>query len=161
MKKSKNPSSKPASKATNPLPKTDAPLSKSKQRLFGVIAIFLPLILLVFLELVLRLAGYGDNFSLFVNHPDKEYGQYLVVNPDIGKKYFNKMEYSTPAKDMFLKDKPKDVFRIFAMGSSSVAGFPYENNLMFPRILSERLRDAYPDKKFEIINTAITAVNSF
>ena len=84
-----------------------------------------------------------------------------MVNPDIGKKYFNKMEYSSPAKDIFLKEKPKDVFRIFAMGSSSVAGFPYDNNLMFTRILSERLRDAYPEKKIEMVNTAITAVNSF
>jgi tetratricopeptide (TPR) repeat protein len=87
--------------------------------------------------------------------------KYLVVNPDIGKKYFNKMEYSSPGKDIFLKKKPDDVIRIFAMGSSSVAGFPYANNLMFPRILHERLRDAYPGKKIEMINTAITAINSF
>jgi len=121
----------------------------------------LPIVFLISLEFVLRIANYGDNFSLFVNHPEPEYEKYYVVNPEIGKKYFNKMEYSTPAKDMFLKKKPDDVFRIFAMGSSSVAGFPYDNNLMFPRILSERLRDAYPDKKIEVVNTAITAINSF
>jgi len=83
------------------------------------------------------------------------------VNPEIGKKYFNKMEYSAPAKDIFLKKKPNDVIRIFAMGSSSVVGFPYANNLMFSRILHERLRDAYPGKKIEMVNTAITAINSF
>lgn len=136
-------------------------MSKSKQRIFSLIAVTLPIVFLILLELVLRIAGYGDNFALFVDHPDENMEKYYVVNPEIGKKYFNKMEYSAPAKDIFLKMKPNDVIRIFAMGSSSVAGFPYANNLMFSRILHERLRDAYPGKKIEMVNTAITAINSF
>jgi tetratricopeptide (TPR) repeat protein/lysophospholipase L1-like esterase len=144
-----------------PSTKATAPMSKSRQRVFSVIAVVLPIIFLVILELLLRLSGYGDNHSLFVNHRIKDLEKYYEVNPEIGKKYFNKMGYSAPAKDMFLKKKPDDVFRIFAMGSSSVAGFPYDNNLMFSRILSERLRDVYPDKKIEMVNTAITAINSF
>lgn len=143
--------------------KTDSPqqLSRNRKTIYGIISILLPLILLIFLELILRVSGYGDNNSLFITHPDKGFENYYVVNPEIGKKYFRKMEYSSPAKDMFLKDKPDDVFRIFVMGSSTVVGFPYDNNLMFSRILSERLRDAYPGKKIEMVNTAITAINSF
>ncbi len=161
MKNSKSkPTAKP-SKPSTPQVKPEIPLSKSKRMIFSVISVFIPLVFLVLLELVLRISGYGDNFSLFITHPDKEFENYYVVNPEIGKKYFNKMEYSAPPKDIFLKKKPDDVFRIFAMGSSSVVGFPYENNLMFSRILSERLRDAYPGKKIEIVNTAITAINSF
>ena len=137
------------------------PLSKGRRLTFSIISILLPFVFLILLELILRISGYGDNFSLFVNHPDKGFENYFVVNPDIGKKYFQKLEYSSPAKDMFLKKKPSDVFRIFVMGSSTVVGFPYENNLMFSRILNERLRDVYPDKKIEIVNTAITAINSF
>ncbi|HAH24572.1 MAG TPA: hypothetical protein DCL77_12615, partial [Prolixibacteraceae bacterium] len=137
------------------------PISKSRKTIYSIISILLPFILLIFLELILRISGYGDNHSLFITHPDKGFENYYVVNPEIGKKYFRKMEYSAPAKDRFLKKKPTDVFRIFAMGSSTVVGFPYDNNLMFPRILSERLRDAYPGKKIEMVNTAITAINSF
>jgi len=136
-------------------------LSKGRRVTFSIISVLLPFIFLILLELILRISGYGDNFSLFVNHPDKGFENYTVVNPDIGKKYFQKYAYSTPLKDMFLKKKPNDVFRIFAMGSSSVVGFPYGNNLAFTRILNERLRDAYPGKKIEIVNTAITAINSF
>jgi len=154
-------SNTPPAKPVNPSSKPAAPMSKSRQRVFSIIAVALPIIFLVILELLLRLSGYGDNHSLFVNHRLKDLEKYYEVNPEIGKKYFNKMGYSAPATDMFLKKKPDDVFRIFAMGSSSVAGFPYDNNLMFPRILSERLRDAYPDKKIEMVNTAITAINSF
>lgn len=136
-------------------------LSTSRKKIYGLISILLPFILLIFLELMLRVSGYGDNHSLFITHPDEGFENYWVVNPDIGKKYFRKMEYSSPAKDRFLKQKPDDVFRIFVMGSSTVVGFPYDNNLMFSRILQERLRDAYPGKKIEMVNTAITAINSF
>lgn len=136
-------------------------LPTSRKTAFSIIAISLPFVLLLLLEIVLRISGYGDNHALFIQHPDREFQKYLVVNPEIGKKYFSNMPYSEPAKDLFLKEKPSDVFRIFVMGSSTVVGFPYDNNLMFSRILQERLRDAYPDKKIEMVNTAITAINSF
>lgn len=136
-------------------------LSKSRKRIFSIISILIPFVFLILLEVILRVTGYGDNHSLFITHPDEGFENYYVVNPKVGKKYFQKMEYTPPAKDRFLKKKPEDVFRIFVMGSSSVIGFPYDNNIMFTRILNERLRDAYPGKKIEIINTAITAINSF
>lgn len=137
------------------------PLTKNRKIIFSIISVLLPFLFLIFLEIILRISGSGNDHSLFMNHPDKDFESYQVVNPEIGRKYFQNMEYSAPAKDIFLTEKPKDVFRIFVMGSSTVVGFPYDNNLMFPRILSERLRDAYPDKKIEMVNTAITAINSF
>ncbi len=161
MKNNQSKQSVPPAKSNAVSSKSSTPLSKSKQRVFSIIAVALPVVFLVLLELILRLSGYGDNFSLFLGHPDPGMEKYNVVNMEIGKKYFNKMEYSSPPRDMFLKKKPDDVIRIFAMGSSSVVGFPYDNNLMFSRILSERLRDAYPGKKIEMVNTAITAINSF
>ena len=143
--------------------KADSPqlLSKSRKTIYSIVSILLPFLFLIFLELILRVSGYGDSHSLFITHPDKGFENYSVVNPEIGKKYFQKMEYSAPAKDRFLTKKPDDVFRIFVLGSSTVVGFPYDNNLMFPRILHERLREAYPGKKIEMVNTAITAINSF
>lgn len=137
------------------------PLSRSRKTIFSIVSILLPFLFLIFLELILRVSGYGDHHSLFITHPDKGFENYSVANPEIGKKYFRTFEYSAPAKDRFLTKKPDDVFRIFVMGSSTVVGFPYDNNLMFPRILQERLREAYPGKKIEMINTAITAINSF
>jgi tetratricopeptide (TPR) repeat protein len=140
---------------------TEKKISGSKKLIFNLIIALLPFIFVIILELILRVVGYGDNLKLFINHPDKAYKEYKIVNPEIGKKYFQKFEYSRPSKDIFLKKKPDDCFRVFVMGSSSVAGFPYDNNIMFSRILHERLREAYPGKKIEMINTAITAINSF
>lgn len=128
---------------------------------FKLITIFIPIFILLVFEGILWLAGYGDNLNLFVQNPVKGYEKYMIVNPVIGKKYFQKFEYTAPANDIFLKDKPENTFRIFVMGSSTVFGFPYERNIMFSRILHKQLENAYPDKKIEVINTAITAINSF
>lgn len=121
----------------------------------------IPIIILLSFEGLLRLFNYGDNFDLFIQNPVEGYEDYYIVNPEIGKKYFQKLEYTAPANDIFLKHKPDSVFRIFVMGSSTVYGFPYERNLMFSRILHERLKDTYPGKHIEVINTAITAINSY
>jgi tetratricopeptide (TPR) repeat protein len=136
-------------------------ISKPKKLLFNILIALFPVLLFVLLELILRIFHYGDDFRLFMNHPDEQYKQYRIVNPRVGAKYFQKLEYTEPARDIFLRTKPDDCFRIFVMGSSTVIGFPYENNLMFSRILQDRLQDAYPDKKIEMVNTAITAINTF
>jgi tetratricopeptide (TPR) repeat protein len=136
-------------------------VSSKQKQLFKIIAGIIPILFLLIFEGVLRLAGYGDNLNLFIQNPTKGYEKYMMVNPEVGKKYFQKFEYTAPANDIFLAEKPDNTFRIFVMGSSTVYGFPYERNLMFSRILHKQLEDAYPDKKIEMVNTAITAINSF
>jgi tetratricopeptide (TPR) repeat protein len=136
-------------------------LTKSKKVIFSFVLILLPILILVIFELFLRLINYGDNPNLFINHPLKNYQEYKIVNPEIGKKYFKKFQYTHPLHDMFRKEKPENGFRIFVMGSSTVVGFPYEENLAFSKILRERLHDSYPDRYIEVINTAITAINSY
>jgi tetratricopeptide (TPR) repeat protein len=134
----------------------------SKERpVFKLIAVIIPVIILLLPEGLLRITGYGDDLSLFIQNPTEGYDRYMMVNPEVGKKYFQKFEYTAPANDIFLKDKPVNTFRIFVMGSSVVFGFPYDRNLMFSRILHQQLEDAYPDKKIEMVNTSITAINSF
>lgn len=128
---------------------------------FKLITVVIPVFILIVFEGVLRVTGYGDNLSLFIKNPTQGYEKYMMVNPEVGKKYFQKFENTAPANDIFLTDKPENTFRIFVMGSSTVFGFPYERNLMFSRILHQQLEDAYPGKKIEVVNTAITAINSF
>ncbi len=136
-------------------------VSLRKKLVYNLILIILPFFILFLIEIFLRIISFGDNLNLFIDHPDKDFKEYKIVNPIIGKKYFQKLEYTNPANDIFLKEKPGNGYRIFVMGSSTVIGFPYNYNLMFSRILHERLQDSYPDKHIEIINTAITAINSF
>jgi Flp pilus assembly protein TadD/lysophospholipase L1-like esterase len=134
--------------------------SGSRKALYSVFLVLLPLIILIVFELLLRLFGVGYNLNLFINHPSKEYKNYYMINPDIGEKYFTSFGASKSSYDTFLKKKSKNGYRVFVLGSSTIAGFPYGRNLMASRILHKRLEDAYPNKRIEVINTAITAINS-
>jgi len=136
-------------------------LSKSKKIIFSLVAVIIPFIFLIIFELGLRLFGYGHNLQLFIDHPNKEYSAYKTINPFVGEKYFKKFDATGGTNDIFLKKKPQNGYRIFVLGSSTVVGFPYSYNLMFSRILQARLQDEYPGKHIEIINTAITAINSY
>ena len=73
----------------------------------------------------------------------------------IPKKYFQKDKVCkyVNANDLFLKEKPKNGYRIFVMGGSTAAGYPYGENLMFSRILNKSLSVTFPEKKIEVINT--------
>ena len=103
--------------------------SRSRKRLLKFITLSVPLIILMLLEGGLRLVSYGDNLNLFINNPTEGYENYLMLNPKVGKKYFQKLEYTSPPNDIFLKKKAQSTFRIFVMGSSTVVGFPYSYNL--------------------------------
>jgi len=150
VKKSKKDDNKKADKYFDP----------KKRIIFSIILVLIPFIILFIIEFFLRIIHYGDNYNLFVDYDF--YGkEYRKCNPEFGKKYFYRFQNSIPPNDIFLKQKPENGFRIFVMGSSTVYGFPYSSGIMFSRILYDRLQDSYPGKHIEVINTSITAVNSY
>jgi len=136
-------------------------ISPSRRKLYFFITILLPLMFFVILEFSLRIFNYGDYPKLFVPTPD-ENSKYLGINLNIGTRYFYWSHFNpSPRKDLFLKEKPANGYRIFVLGGSTTAGFPYGNNITFPRILNRRLSDTFPGKRIEVINTAMTAINSY
>lgn len=137
------------------------PISPTKKRLFLFITLLIPILFLVGLELSLEFFRYGDTTELFISTPD-ESSPYYGINLNICKRYFTWSFFNpSPRKDLFLKEKPKNGYRIFVLGESTTAGFPYGNNLTFTRILNRRLSDTFPDQRIEVINTAFTAINSY
>ena len=131
----------------------------SKSKLFFLITIALPLVLLILAEVILRLAGYGDTYPLFVDYPAHE--QYLQINPDLGRRYFpTQAVRPQTSPDILLKEKPDNGYRIFVFGGSAAAGYPYYYNMTFSRMLKDRLDDAFPDRHIEVINLAMPAINS-
>lgn len=136
-------------------------ISTPKKRIFFLITILIPVFFFFIFEIILQLFNYCGNLNLFISAPG-EYDNYFICNPDVGKRYFFvQNSVPDPPNDIFLKDKPQNGYRIFVLGGSSAAGYPYGNNIMFSRILQKRLTDVFPEKNIEVINTAITAVNSF
>jgi len=135
-------------------------LSPGKRIIFRLVSISIPFLFLVLIEMVLRLSGTGLNYKLFVEEEIDGVG-YFVMNPDIGSKYFGSTSYSQTQHRYFRKVKKEDTYRIFVLGSSTAVGFPYPDNLSFPAHLERLLQESLPEKHIEVINTSITAVNSF
>lgn len=138
----------------------DVPLSPKRERLFKLIALALPLVLIALLEIGLHVLHYGGNLDLFISAPQDS--NYYICNPAVGRRYFSTQKsVPYPPNDMFLKKKPENGYRIFVMGGSTTAGYPYANNVTFPRILHHRLIDVFPERRIEMVNTAMTAINSY
>jgi len=136
-------------------------ITPAKKWGFRILSFLFSVLFLIIIELGLRIFRYGEDLSLFVSTPS-ETSVYYGINQNIGKRYFYSDSFSpSPRKDLFFKKKPENGYRIFVLGGSTTAGFPYGNNVTFTRILHRRLSDTFPDRKIEVINTALTAVNSY
>lgn len=140
-----------------------SPLSKKRLYLFYLLALALPLLFFLLLEGGLRLFNYGEDLRLFIPAPQGMFNEpHLITNPWVAHRYFPKQGYTPqPPEDYLLRQKPKNGYRIFVMGGSTTATWPYPENVLFTRLLGQRLSDAFPDRYIEVINTGIAAVNTF
>ncbi len=127
---------------------------------FKLIAILLPLVVLVLIEISLRIFHYGDNLDLFIEAGNNS--EYLVLNPAASRRYFvDPANAPSGNSEVFRKIKDKSTVRIFVLGESTTIGYPYFHNGSFHRWLQYRLMHEFPDRQFEIINLSLTAVNSY
>ncbi len=136
-------------------------IGSHKKIIFISITIFLPILLLLLLEIVLRIFNYGPNLSLFTI--ENIHGKtYYTMNPDIKYRYFSQVDFSPiTSPEYFLTTKSKDTYRIFCLGASTTVGYPYWYNAAFSTFLRNRLQIQFPKKKCEIINLGMTATNSY
>jgi tetratricopeptide (TPR) repeat protein len=135
-------------------------ISKPKAFIFRILLILIPFFVLIIFEGPLRLFGYGENLELFVTLEKNQ--AYWITNPNVGRRYFQQKDFlPATSYDAFRKQKPEDGYRIFVLGGSTTAGFPYFNNGSFPRMLKTRLQDRYSELHIEMVNLAMPAVNSY
>ena len=110
------------------------------------------------LEAGLRLAGYGYDTGLFkkarIGNQD-----FLVNNDSFSLRFFPPeiARYFGPIQ--IAANKPPDTFRIFVFGESAAMGDP-EPAFGAIRYLEVLLRERFPQQKFEVVNVALTAINS-
>jgi len=136
-------------------------ISSAKKKLFTVILLAIPILFFLLLEAGLRFSDYKGNTDLFIQ-PEELNEQYLFPNPNFAARYFfNTSIIPNPSRDAFLAEKPENGFRLFAIGGSSAAAFPFGFNATFSRVVEDVLIDAMPDKEVEVINTGISAINSY
>jgi tetratricopeptide (TPR) repeat protein len=125
---------------------------------FYIILLCLPILFFVLLELGLRLFGYGFNYEQWEVAAEGK----LMLNQDIAKRYF----YETTTipmsnQDVFDIEKKPNAFRVFVLGGSSAAGYPFSPLGTFSRYIRDRLTILYPSSAIEVVNLSLTAVNSY
>lgn len=137
------------------------PLPFKKKAAFYVITLSIPVLFFIILEVVLRGVDYMGNTELFID-PNIPQGEYYMPNPNFAARYFFYTKtIPNPSSDVFLQEKPEDAFRVFAMGGSSAAGYPYGYNGTFSRVVNDMLTDAMPDRKVEVVNVATSAISTY
>ena len=127
--------------------------------LFRVLALTLvPLLLLGGAELVLRLGGYGypTGFFLKTRIGGREV---FAENQKFGYRFFPPAMARVPEPLAVPVEKPPGTYRVVVFGESAALGDP-EPAYGLPRMLEILLRSRYPKAQFEVVNTAMTAINS-
>ncbi len=131
-------------------------ITRRRKWLFRLSAMIIPLVLFfAVLEFGLRLGGYGYPTTFFVG-PDAN-GIY-TSNYRFGWRFFPRALAREP-HTCFISAKPAGAVRIFVLGSSAAMGASHPS-FSFGRILEVMLRERYPGTRFEVVNAAMTAINS-
>ncbi len=117
-----------------------------------------PWVILAAFEGALRFAGYGYATAYFV--PQTIRGEpWLVANPWFGLRFFPPAVARSPSPVLMRADKPAGSVRIFLFGESAAMGDP-RPGYGVGRCLETLLRERVPGVEFEVVTTAMTAINS-
>ncbi len=115
-----------------------------------------PILFFGLLEAGLRLGGYGYPTGFFLG-PDA--GGTCTTNYRFGWRFFPRW-LATDPHPCILAAKPAGKVRIFVLGGSAAMGTP-DPSFNFGQILGVMLREQYPGVQFEVVNGAMTAINSY
>jgi tetratricopeptide (TPR) repeat protein len=127
--------------------------------LFRLLAIVVgPVLLVGLLELVLTLAGVG-HAAPFVLQTTIDGERYHVANDKFTWRFFPREIARSPVPFRLAAEKPDNTCRIFVFGGSAAVGTP-DHTFGFSRVLDVLLAARYPDVRFEVVNAAVTAINS-
>ena len=106
-------------------------------------------------ETALRLAGAGEPTSFLVPAADEGF---VTPNQKYGWRFFPRTLARAPVPFLLPEDKG-DAYRIFVIGGSAARGTP-DSAYSFGRVLEVVLEARYPGTRFEVLNAAMTAINS-
>ncbi len=115
-----------------------------------------PACLLILVELVLQLLGFGYPTRFFLKLPGQPA---YTANMKFAWQYHPREIATRPTPFVMAAQKAPGTIRIFILGESAAAGTP-DPAFGFARILGVILRRQYPDRRFEVINAAMRGINS-
>lgn len=122
------------------------------------LAVFIPALLFLLLELALRVTGFGNPTSFLL--PAEQAGKKVFVqNNRFGWRFFGPDQAQEPACFAIARAKPAGTVRLFVFGESAAFGDP-QPDFGMPRMLQAMLSHRYPGTHFEVVNAAMTGINS-
>ena len=117
-----------------------------------------PVVVLGAVELGLRVFGIGYPTAFLV--PREIAGRRVFVdNPFFGYRFFPQRMTRTSAPIVLDRNKAPDTVRVFILGESAAMGEP-QSEFGLARFLEILLEGRVPGKRFEVVNAAMTAINS-
>jgi tetratricopeptide (TPR) repeat protein len=120
--------------------------------------IVIPALFFVLLEVGLTVAGVGTSYDYF--HEIDINGQpHYQENPDFADQFYPPSLNIGPIENTFAKERSPELIRVYVLGGSAALGFPHKNH-GFDRLLVAQLKAALPTRRIEVINLAMTSVNS-
>ena len=125
---------------------------------FYILLIVIPVLFFLLLEAGLRIFNYGKDDSVWVDiSKDME-----ILNPELGYRYFFTTKNLPFSVESFIyKEKKEGSFRVFVVGASSAAGYPYLSSASFSKFIRKKLEILYPEKVIEVANFSMSAINSY
>jgi tetratricopeptide (TPR) repeat protein len=117
-----------------------------------------PLVFFAVLEAALRLGGFGYPAG-FLLRSNQNGRALLVQNNQFGYRFFGARMARLPAPIAMPAPKAPGTIRIFVLGESAAFGDP-QPKFGLPRMLEAMLELRHPGTKFEVVNAAMTGINS-
>jgi lysophospholipase L1-like esterase len=138
-------------------------LSTRKRFAFGLLASLLPLLLVGFIELALRLCGLGGYPPMFRKLGPVPGGNLVLAAQGGAASWFfaNPDRAGTSEQYTFVDPKPTNNVRVLLLGESAMQGYPEPRHLCASAFLQLMLQDAWRDRQVEVINLGTTAIASF
>lgn len=134
-------------------------MSNMRNKLFTIITVVvIPVLFFVLVEFALRLVGVGTHYQYF-NQIDIGGEAFYQENPDFADQFYPPSLNVGPLQNTFAAERSDDRLRVFVLGGSAAMGFPHKNHGV-DRLLAAQLRALFPNRDVEVVNTAMTSVNS-
>ena len=134
-------------------------MNRWQRRAFRLVALAgMPALLLGLLELVLRLAGAGHPTSYLLADSNQRQ-EVFVQNNQFGWRFFGPNLARLPHPVCIPRSPATNTIRIIVIGESAAKGDP-DPNFGLARMLEATLSLRHENVRFEVVNAAMTAINS-
>lgn len=134
-------------------------MTETRVRIFTFIAVaVVPLLFFALVEITLATLNVGTSYDFF-NEIEINGEPHYQENPQFAHQFYPPSLNIGPLYSTFIKRRSPDAIRIYLLGGSAAMGYPHKNHGL-DRQLQTLVSAALPRREVQVINTAMTSVNS-